>query len=175
MTRWARFLDWVTRTDTSHTTHTGTPNTIPEIATDDQTGKRFEIAHENVLACLAAHVSALYLFVTLGFLLWLLFDTWSGRNYLLSDRGYDPATLTSAPFRLMAIVAIGGAVGGTADGIRSTIVRHTERNAYGARFLWKDLSLPLIGAAVGSIAYMTVRSGVGLQWRFLTRSERGFT
>ena len=62
----------------------------------------------------------------------------------------------------MAYVAIAGALGGAVDGIRSIIAWHSERKAYGARYIWKDLSLPPIGAAVGLIAYLTLRSGVGV-------------
>jgi hypothetical protein len=111
---------------------------------------------------LCAWLSAIYLISALVFLLWLLFDTWSGRNWLLVRWGYDNTRLGSGSFRLMAYVAIGGALGGAVDGIRSIIVWHSERKAYGPRFIWKDLSLPPIGAAVGLIAYLTLRSGVGV-------------
>ncbi|HME24058.1 MAG TPA: PASTA domain-containing protein [Acetobacteraceae bacterium] len=127
-----------------------------------QTGKSFKIKPEGPLATVAAWIASVYLICALGFLLWLLFDTWTGRNLLLNYWGYDKAILASSSFRLMAYVAIGGALGGAVDGIRSIISWHAERGVYGSRFVWKDFSLPLIGAAVGLIVYATVRSGAGI-------------
>ena len=134
----------------------------PNYAVDEQTGKRFKIAPEGPLATAAAIVAMVYLLVALGVLLWMLFDTWAGRNLVLDALGYDHKVLVSPTFRLMAYVAIGGSMGGAVDGIRSVVSWHSERGAYGARFLWKDLSLPLSGAAVGLFVYATVRGGAGI-------------
>jgi len=145
----------------------------PKIERDEQSGKPFEIQREGPLGALMACVSAIYLLCALAFLLWLLFDTWSGRNFILDRFGYSKETLTSNAFRLMAFVAIGGAMGGTVNGIRSVISWHSERRAYGPRFIWKDLSLPLTGAAVGLFVYVSVRGGVGILNGDFTFDQKG--
>lgn len=137
------------------------PENEVKFAYDEQTGKLFRLKREDKFAAKIAGVSATYLILMLGFLLWLLFDTWAGRNQLLVYWGYDPKLLSSDTFRLLALVAIGGAIGGAVDGIRSIVAWHSEREAYGPRFIWKDLSLPLTGAAVGLLVYITVRGGAG--------------
>lgn len=131
-------------------------------AQDDQTKKLFKIQPETGWAAFVASVSATYLIGVLAFLLWLLFDTWSGRNQLPRQFGYGQDILDRESFRLLAFVAIAGALGATVDGIRSIVSWHSEREAYGPRFFWKDISLPFVGAALGLIVYVTVRGGVGV-------------
>jgi hypothetical protein len=138
------------------------PENRLKTAHDDQTDKVFVIKPETRWATFVASISALYLIAALAFLLWLLFDTWSGRNQLLYRFGYGKDLFARESFRLMAFVAIAGALGATVDGIRSIISWHSEREAYGPRFIWKDLSLPFVGAALGLIVYVTVRGGVGV-------------
>jgi PASTA domain len=133
-----------------------------EYAFDEQTGKYFKIKREELPGIIMACMSAIYLITSLAFLLWLLFDTWTGRNLLPVSLGYDPKTLASGSFRTPAFVAIGGAMGGAVDGIRSIILWHSEREAYGPRFIWKDLSLPFTGATLGLLAYVTVKTGAGV-------------
>jgi hypothetical protein len=139
-----------------------TPENQLKTAHDEQTNKVFVIKPETKWATFVASISALYLIGALAFLLWLLFDTWSGRNQLLYRFGYGKDLFDRESFRLMAFVAIAGALGATVDGIRSIVSWHSERQAYGPRFIWKDLSLPFIGAALGLIVYVTVRGGVGV-------------
>jgi len=139
-----------------------TPENKQKTARDDQTNKVFVLKPETKWAAFVASISAVYLIVTLAFLLWLLLDTWSGRNQLLHHFGYGKDILDRESFRLLAFVAIAGALGATVDGIRSIVSWHSEREAYGPRFIWKDLSLPFIGAALGLIVYVTVRGGVGV-------------
>jgi hypothetical protein len=139
-----------------------TPENRQKTAHDDQTDKVFVIKPETKWATFVASVSAVYLIGALAFLLWLLFDTWSGRNQLLYRFGYGREIFARESFRLLAFVAIAGALGATVDGIRSIVSWHSEREAYGPRFIWKDLSLPFIGAALGLIVYVTVRGGVGV-------------
>jgi hypothetical protein len=139
-----------------------TPENKRKTARDDQTNKVFVLKLETKWAAFVASISAVYLIITLAFLLWLLFDTWSGRNQLLHRFGYGKDILDRESFRLLAYVAIAGALGATVDGIRSIVSWHSEREAYGPRFIWKDLSLPFIGAALGLIVYVTVRGGVGV-------------
>jgi hypothetical protein len=144
------------------TTEDPTPENRLKTAHDDQTDKVFLIKPETKWATFVACISASYLISALAFLLWLLLDTWSGRNQLLSHFGYTKDLFDHESFRLMAYVAIAGALGATVDGIRSIVSWHSEREAYGPRFIWKDLSLPFVGAALGLIVYVTVRGGAGV-------------
>ena len=136
--------------------------TEPEYDADEQTGIVYMRRLEEPGDTAMARVSFVYLLLALGGLFLLLLDTWSGRDAALSALGFDAARLRLPAFRLMAYVAIGGAMGATLDGIRSNIFWHSERQAYGGRFIWRDLTLPLCGAAVGLIAYVAVRSGAGV-------------
>lgn len=138
------------------------PENQREVAIDEQTGNVFALKHESKVATTIAGISAVYLLAALGFLLWLLFDTWSRRNLLLSGMGYDQQSLDSGTFRLLAFTAIAGGLGGTVDGLRSLISWHSEREAYGPRFIWRDLALPPLGATIGLMAYMALRGGVGV-------------
>ena len=138
------------------------PENQRELATDEQTGKVFALKHESKVATTIAGISAVYLLAALAFLLWMLFDTWSRRNLLLHGIGYDQQVLDSGTFRLLAFTAIAGGLGGAVDGLRSLISWHSEREAYGPRFIWRDLALPLLGATIGLIAYLALRGGVGV-------------
>jgi hypothetical protein len=129
---------------------------------DEQSGEPYEVVPETRFAVIVAAISETYLIAVLMFLLWLLFDTWSGRDVLLVRFGYDKAVLATASFRLLAYVGIGGAIGGAVDGLRSLIFWHAEKRAYGPRFIWRELALPPIGAAVALICYAIVRGGVGV-------------
>jgi len=131
-------------------------------ACDPQTGEVFELETEQWPATLAAAAVSLYLIAATLFLLWLLFDTWSGRNLALTWLGFTSAQTNVALFKPMVFVAIGGALGGSVDGIRSVITWHSKYNAYGVRFVWKDISLPLVGAAIALVVYMALLSGDGL-------------
>jgi hypothetical protein len=107
----------------------------PRYALDEQTGHSFRIRPEKWYATVIAGISAVYLICALVFLLWLLLDTWAGQNQILVRWGYPKALLASDTFRLMAFVAIGGALGATVDGLRSLVAWHSERSAYGPRFI----------------------------------------
>jgi hypothetical protein len=135
----------------------------PGYKIDEQTGVSFKVTPEDWFATSVAGASALYLAAATAFLLWLLFDTWSGRNQLLVAFGYNGKALAaSGTFRLLAYVALGGALGAAVDGIRSLVAWHSELSAYGPRFFWRDFTLPLVGATVGLIVYLTVRGGAGV-------------
>jgi hypothetical protein len=150
------FCSWLTKATW------GDAQTRPEFVKDEQTGHLFKVKPETGFAVIVAAISATYLIAALLFLLWLLFDTWSGRDVLLVRMGYDKAVLAAGSFRLLAYVAIGGGIGGAVDGLRAIIFWHAEKKGYGPRFIWRDLALPPMGAAVGLIAYAIVRGGVGL-------------
>ncbi len=48
------------------------------------------------------------------------------------------------------------------DAIRSLTRWHSEVNAYSARFLLRDIAMPLSGAVLAVIVYAIVRSGAGV-------------
>lgn len=152
-----------------------TPENELQIASDEQTGKTFKIVHEKHFDSVVANLTAVYQLLALVFLLWLLFDTWSGRNWLLRAMGYSSAILLSGKFRLMAFVAIAGGIGGVVSGIRTIIVWHCERRAYAARFVFKDLTLAPVGAALGLVVYVTVRGGVGVLDGNFSLDQKGVT
>jgi hypothetical protein len=144
-------------TDTACARRTGT------FAIDEQTDQSFEIVREDGFATAMASVSGAYSTAAILVLFWLLVDTWTRRNLVLGSLGFDAAALgKSTTFRLMAYVAIGGALGGAVDSLRELIAWHAEREAYGPRFIWRDVTLPLVGAALGLLVYVTVRSGAGV-------------
>lgn len=130
-------------------------------AKDPQTGQSFQIVHEGQWDTVASIVSILYSMVMLVFLSWLLLDLCTDNKALLKLLRLQDAEILDSPFfRLIAYAVIGGGLGGTINGIRSFVVWHCERKAYGGQFLWKDLSLPLLGAVLAAIVYALVRGGV---------------
>jgi hypothetical protein len=126
---------------------------------DDQTGVEFELHHEHWWDTVAAIISIVYLLSVLVFCGWLLIDIWS-RAFQFAPLAPFKEQLTAPIFRLMAYSALGGALGGVVDGIRSFIVWHAERKSFGWRFIWKYLALPLQGAALAIIVYALLRGGI---------------
>lgn len=132
-----------------------------EFAQDEQTGKIFRLEQEKVADIAAATISILYSIVMLVFFSWLLFDICTGNKLLLTFFPLESSKLLDSPlFRLIAYTVIGGGLGGVINGIRSFIVWHCERRAYGWRFLWKNISLPLLGAVLAAIVYAIIRGGI---------------
>ena len=126
---------------------------------DDQTGVEFELHREHWWDTLAAIISIVYLLSVLVFCGWLLIDIWS-RAFQFAPLNPLKDQLTAPIFRLMAYAALGGALGGVVDGIRSFIIWHAERKSFGWRFIWKYLALPLQGAALAVIVYALIRGGI---------------
>jgi hypothetical protein len=60
---------------------------------------------------------------------------------------------------MVAYAAIGGGLGGVASGIRSVIYWHLELQAFGARFILRDLAHPWLGALLALIVYALMRAG----------------
>ena len=132
-----------------------------EFARDEQTGKVFEVVPERSRDIVAAVISILYLIAALVFFSWLFIDTFIGRNLLLKailPKGSE--YLTNPLFRLIAYTVIGGGLGGVINGIRSFIVWHSERMAFGWRYVWKYITLPLVGCVLAAIVYAIIRSGI---------------
>jgi hypothetical protein len=126
---------------------------------DEQTGIEFELQHEHWWDTVAAIISIVYLLSALVFCGWLLIDIWS-RAFQFAPLNPLKAQLSAPIFRLMAYSALGGALGGIVDGIRSFVNWHAERKSFGWRFIWKYLALPLQGAALAVIVYAVVRGGI---------------
>ena len=130
-------------------------------AVDEQTGEVYKLRREGPRDQVAAILSGLYLVAMMIFFFWLLFDVWIGQYSLANLLGYKQiARLASPAFRLPAYCMIGGALGGIVNGIRSFLVWHAERFAFGERFTWKYATAPWLGGALALFTYALVRSGV---------------
>ncbi|MCG3207125.1 MAG: hypothetical protein FOGNACKC_00725 [Anaerolineae bacterium] len=138
----------------------GTPSHHQRFAVDEQTGKVYELKKENRVDYVFAIVSIIYLLLVMAFFFWLLFDVWIGQYRLATVFGYPTELLSSPAFRLPAYAFIGGALGGTVNGIRSFLVWHAERFAFGQRFIWKYVTAPWLGAALALFTFALIRSGV---------------
>lgn len=134
-----------------------------KVAVDDQTGKVYEIVPEKQADTNAARFSLLYLLLMMLFFFWLLFDTWI-RQYSLANllRYPDIQLLSNPSFRLAVYAFIGGALGAIVNGIRSVLIWHAERSAFGSRFVWKYITAPFLGAALALFTYALIRGGVAV-------------
>jgi hypothetical protein len=132
-------------------------------AVDEQTGEVYELSSETRADHVAAIISALYMLLIMAFFFWLLFDAWVGQFSWVSLLQYpDPKQLATPSFRLPFYAIIGGALGGIVNGIRSFLVWHAERFAFGQRFLWKYVTAPWLGATLALFSYTLIRSGVAI-------------
>jgi hypothetical protein len=134
---------------------------------DPQTGEEFDVVPEDTKATWSARLTGVYLIVTSGAWLCLLFDVWSGNNNLIQWAarcfGANPQSCLNSPtFHLVAYSLIGGGIGGVINGFRSFIFWHCEHGAFGYRFIWKHVIFPIQGALLGLIVYALLRSGVSL-------------
>lgn len=132
-----------------------------KFAQDEQTGKMFELIKEVHIDIVAAIISVLYLISMLGFFTWLLLDISTGKNQFLSLFFPKIADeINTSLYQLIAYTAIGGGLGGVVNGIRGFIVWHAERRAFGWRFLWKYITLPLLGVILAAMVYAILRGGI---------------
>lgn len=120
---------------------------------DEQTGKSYKLVPEAYWDIAAAIFSILYLVAMLVFFSCLLFAIWVKQSFQ-EDNPNSPVYL------LIAYTVIGGGLGGIVNGIRSFIVWHAERKAFGRRYVWKYITLPLLGAVLAAIVYALIRSGI---------------
>ena len=135
----------------------------PRYAADEQSGKVYKVITEEPADRRAAVASVIYLLGNMVFFFWLLFDIWIGQYSLANLLGYrDTRAMASPVFRLAAYALIGGSLGGAVNGIRSFLVWHAERAAFGRRFVWKYVTLPWVGAALAVFTYALIRSGVAI-------------
>jgi hypothetical protein len=130
---------------------------------DEATGIVYEVHPEKGVDTSFAVLSIFYLLLMLAFFFWQLFDVWIGQYSLAKLVGYkDIGRLTSPSFRLVAFTFIGGGLGGVINGIRSIIGWHSERSAFGRRFLWKYVVAPWIGTTLALFAFALIRSGIAI-------------
>lgn len=149
----------------------------PEYAQDEQTGKVFKLKPEKHRDVLAATIGILYSIAMLVFLAWLLFDLCTDNRSLLKCLNLQNAEILESPiFRLIVYAVIGGGLGGTINGIRSFILWHCERAAFGWRFIWKNITHPLLGAVLAAIVYAIIRGGIAaFEGGLAAESEPGGT
>jgi len=129
-----------------------------EIAVDELTGKAYELETEGLVDIVSATVSILYLIAMLVFLSWQLIETFIGQN--LVQNYIIPEGENSSLLKLISCTVIAGGLGGVLNGIRTTIVWHPERRASSWRFMWKYLTLPLLGAILAPIVYAITSGGI---------------
>ncbi|MHC4314402.1 MAG: hypothetical protein ACYSW3_18275 [Planctomycetota bacterium] len=120
-----------------------------QIFVDEKTGNVYNLVPEKSWDIAAATFSIIYLVVMLGVFSVLLFAILSNQ-YLQED---NPI------YKLMAYTVIGGGLGGIINGIRSFIGWHADRRAFGRRYIWKYITLPLLGAVLAAMVYAFFRSG----------------
>ena len=117
---------------------------------DEKTGNIYQLVPEKAWDIAAATFSILYLVIMLAVFSGLLFAI-LGNQFLQED---NPIYL------LMAYTVIGGGLGGVINGIRSFIGWHADRRAFGRRYVWKYITLPLLGAVLAAMVYAFFRSGL---------------
>jgi hypothetical protein len=148
-------------TDTMIQERAATPDN--GFAIDEQTGTAFALRKESGIDSIAAIISVVYMLLTMAFFFWLLFDIWVGQFSLANLLRYpNTQPLASPTFRLIAYTFIGGALGGTVNGIRSFLVWHAERYSFGERFLWKYITAPWLGGALALFTFTLIQSGVAI-------------
>lgn len=134
------------------------------IIVDEQTGTPFELKQEEAIDVVFAWISAAYSLAVIGYLAYVLLDTWSGQYKVW------PASLTSQldktvsanVFRLIVYTAIGGGMGAAVNNIRGFVSWHAERKAFGWRFIWKYIALPPLGATLAVLVYGILQGGMAV-------------
>lgn len=139
---------------------------------DPQTNRSYELLSEAIWDIAAATFSVLYLLAMLLFFLWALFDIYHGQNQVLKLVFSEDTTYPDSPLcRLIAYAVIGGGLGGVVNGFRSIVIWHSERKAFGWRFIWKYVTLPPLGAVLAAMVYAIVHGGIGVLGGSFTPGE----
>lgn len=136
-----------------------------KIIIDEQTGQAFEALPEHWFDVLSAWISAAYSLVVLGFLGYVVLDTWSGQYKLWPDALttlLKDKTIPESVFKLIVYTAAGGGMGAAVNNIRGFVSWHAERRAFGWRFIWKYLSLPPLGATLAVLVYGILQGGMAV-------------
>ncbi len=112
----------------------------------------------------SANLAIVYLLFMLGFFAWLLFDTWINMHTLFRLLGYQADQyqvdqLKSPIYHLIAYTAIGGAMGGIVNGIRSVLLYYSS---FERRYFWKYIAAPWMGSALALIGFALLHSTVAI-------------
>jgi len=118
---------------------------------DKETGKTWDLMDEKLLDVLSAMGSAVYLLFMLLLLLWQLLGLGRGQGWLFDLVDEPAGPLQSGTFQLALYSFIGGALGGTVNGIRSVMIWYCEQRAFGRRFVWKYITSSLGWRRAGSL------------------------
>lgn len=105
----------------------------------------------------AAVLCILYLLGLLVAFGWLLFDTWIGNYFLLRVLRYDVGALNKTSFRVVAFTVIAGGLGGTINGLRSSL---TYYNGFNQRYAWKYVTAPWMGVTLALFVYALISSSI---------------
>ena len=145
-----------------------------EIAVDELTRKAYEMETEGLVDIAAATVSILYLIAMLVFLCWQLIETFVGQNLVLNyiiPEGVD--SQKSSLLKLISCTVIAGGLGGVINGMRTFIFWHPEKRASSWRFMWKYITLPLVGAILAAIVYAITSGGIAVLsgWDFTANED----
>ncbi len=132
----------------------------PKVIVDDQTGTAFEMIPERWFDVVSAWLSAAYSLVVIGYLAYVVLDTWSAQFNVW------PASLKSQLnnpiFKLIVYTAVGGGMGAAVNNIRGFVSWHAERKAFGWRFIWKYIALPPLGATLAVLVYGILQGGMAV-------------
>jgi hypothetical protein len=116
-------------------------------------------AVEARLDFLIANLSMLYLLVMLIFFGWLLFDVWIGQHTIARLLGYSLVRLDTPDFRFIAYAMIGGAVGGTMNGLRSAVQYF---QVFKRSYIWKYITAPWMGMVLGLLVYALIHGSIAI-------------
>lgn len=131
---------------------------------DEQTGQEFEEIPERWFDVVAAWVSAAYSLLVIGYLAYVVLDTWSGQYKLWPGaltKQLD-VTISATVFKLIVYTAVGGGMGAAVNNLRSFVSWHAERKAFGWRFVWKYIALPPLGATLAVVVYGIIQGGMAI-------------
>lgn len=135
-----------------------------KIIVDEQTGQAFEAVPEGKIDIISAWISAAYSLVVIGYLGYVVMDTWSGQYKLWPAALTDQLnkSISETVFKLIVYTAAGGGMGAAVNNIRGFLSWHAERKAFGWRFIWKYLSLPPLGATLAVLVYGILQGGMAV-------------
>lgn len=135
-----------------------------KVIVDEQTRQAFEALPEGKLDVISAWISATYSLVVIGYLAYVVMDTWSGQYKLWPAALTDQLnkSISETVFKLIVYTAAGGGMGAAVNNIRGFVSWHAERKAFGWRFIWKYLSLPPLGATLAVLVYGILQGGMAV-------------
>lgn len=135
-----------------------------KVIIDEQTGTPFELVEEQWFDIVSAWISAAYSLAVIGYLAYVLLDTWSGQYKVwpVSLTSQLDKTVSANVFRLIVYTAIGGGMGAAVNNIRGFVSWHAERKAFGWRFIWKYIALPPLGATLAVLVYGILQGGMAV-------------